>query len=498
MGFITQTRADEIIKTRGSFNPNTSPQTQTTQTGGLSADTLKKAALLDIQSTGGKNLATLTALQSFFPETKTTEAEKSSLLKAKTEVQDTTRNIDEVLGKHLDLVSGAGKPIGYIPGTSAYTTRKKIEQIKNQLSLASVGKLKGQGAVSDAEREMLASAASAIDLGMSENDLRVELVKVKDILNRNIEEKSSATPQPVSALTGILQGKTIPVVGGAIGGIAGGLLGGVPGIGGAAAGYAGGDVIRKLLAKQVGVQAEPANQLQSIGETALGAGGAALTEVAGLGLGKLIGKGASLLKAKPAQYTPEMLKTGLQTAEKGSTLRNTAIQLATKENKKIEGNKLTTAISEWATRAKRANPNQAETIKGFVQGATKSFKGKNITTKTAFNLWEDADRGHSAAGKVGNSLEAEYHRVIRDVLRKQLDKVAPGFEKGTGLIKEGLTQEKLLKTIRTSLERDAIKEGLKETPSPILKVLKGAGKTAGYGLGGMALYKLLGMKQPIQ
>ena len=123
------------------------------------------------------------------------------------------------------------------------------------------------------------------------------------------------------------------------------------------------------------------------------------------------------------------------------------------------------------------------------------IKIKNLNVKTAKNLWDDANKGFSAAGKTGNTIEAGYHRVVRDVLRKQIDKVAPGFEKGTKLIRQGLQKEKLLKTVREGLQRQEIRTGLKPTEVPIsggLKFLKGAGSSVAKTAGSMALFKLLG------
>ena len=75
-----------------------------------------------------------------------------------------------------------------------------------------------------------------------------------------------------------------------------------------------------------------------------------------------------------------------------------------------------------------------------------------------------------------------------------MDDIAPGFEKGTKMIKKGLEREELLKTVRTGLERTEIKQGLK---SPLAEFLKGTGKGVAGGVAtGAGLYtiaKLLGL-----
>lgn len=102
------------------------------------------------------------------------------------EVKDTIGNIDTILGKDLGYIGTFGKIITKVPGTEAYDTARQIQQVKDQLSLASVGKLKGQGQVSDAERMMLANAATTLDLGMTKEAFKAELMKMKKILNRSI------------------------------------------------------------------------------------------------------------------------------------------------------------------------------------------------------------------------------------------------------------------------------------------------------------------------
>lgn len=150
------------------------------------------------------------------------EAEKKAVTtdtplteKQKNEVQDTVSNIDTVLGKDLSFVGTFGSIRSKIPGTDSYDTARQIQQIKDQLSLASVGKLKGQGQVSDAERLMLANASTALDVGMTEKAFREELGKVKKILNRSIGVQTNITsqqnkPQQNNMSGGFIQDKFMP------------------------------------------------------------------------------------------------------------------------------------------------------------------------------------------------------------------------------------------------------------------------------------------------
>ena len=185
------------------------------------------------------------------------------------------------------------------------------------------------------------------------------------------------------------------------------------------------------------------------------------------------------------KYTSDMLEQGLKKIDKGSSLRTKVLNIASEKGIKVDGKKIVTAVNEWATRAKRAYPTKTKAIDTYVSAATKRFKGKKVTVETIKQLWDDADKGFSAAGMKGSSIEGGYHRTVRDATRKLLEKAAPGFEKGTGLIREGLTEEKILKTIRASLEKADIKTGLSPTtvePTKGIKflrtLLKG-GATAG-------------------
>lgn len=99
------------------------------------------------------------------------------------EAADAVRTIDEILQGNLAPITGDLR-LGGIPGfgrAEAQTTKAKIENIKNNLSLAAAGKLKGSGQISDAEREMLARAATALDYGMTEEAFRRELNRLRGI-----------------------------------------------------------------------------------------------------------------------------------------------------------------------------------------------------------------------------------------------------------------------------------------------------------------------------
>jgi hypothetical protein len=62
-----------------------------------------------------------------------------------------------------------------IPGTSPYNLQVKFQSLKDKLSLDAVKYLKGQGQISDAERALLASAVTELNLGQSEEQFKTTL-----------------------------------------------------------------------------------------------------------------------------------------------------------------------------------------------------------------------------------------------------------------------------------------------------------------------------------
>jgi len=208
----------------------------------------------------------------------------------------------------------------------------------------------------------------------------------------------------------------------------------------------------------------------------------------------------NIFSAKPAELSPKALNKGLQMASKGNKVRKSAMAKASEEGKKLNGTNLVRHLEKWAKRAKRVYPKNKTRIDDFVNNLKPNLKGKKLNIETGFKMWEDADSGYTSAGKVGKTLNASYFRALRDALRKEIEYAAPGFEKGTKLIREGLKEEEILKTVRTGLKRKEIRTGLESTPSPLLEFFKKTGERmtrgAAYGGGAYALSRFLGMDIP--
>lgn len=73
---------------------------------------------------------------------------------------------------------------GLLPGTENRDFKTQFNNVKSLLALDDVKLLKGQGAVSDAERRLLAEASSKLDLAQSETEFRAALADIVNVLGK--------------------------------------------------------------------------------------------------------------------------------------------------------------------------------------------------------------------------------------------------------------------------------------------------------------------------
>jgi hypothetical protein len=100
------------------------------------------------------------------------------------EIQDSLSLIDEIrndpaLKASVGPIEGRGA--GYVTAGPEAFTRVKAhhDNLVNKMQLAQAGKLKGQGQISNMEREMLKNAATALDMKLGDPDYLKELAKVE-------------------------------------------------------------------------------------------------------------------------------------------------------------------------------------------------------------------------------------------------------------------------------------------------------------------------------
>lgn len=87
------------------------------------------------------------------------------------------------------------------PGTKAADFKIHFKNLKSMLSLDNVKLLKGQGAVSDAERDLLAAASARLDLAQTEDEFRSALVDIVHSLDGSLstanQGNTSQTPSGI-------------------------------------------------------------------------------------------------------------------------------------------------------------------------------------------------------------------------------------------------------------------------------------------------------------
>jgi len=215
------------------------------------------------------------------------------------------------------------------------------------------------------------------------------------------------------------------------------------------------------------------------------------------GATKAITKGGTALLRKA--FTPKTLvkslDDGLKVAKQGSALRDTAVDTAQKAGKKVNGTAIYEEFIDWTKHAKKAFPKSINEVDDLAKGLETTLKNKKMNPKDAQRIWDLTDSGFTQAGKTGTGLQKSFYREYRRLIRKHLSKVAPDFDKGTKMIKEGLDMEKLLKTIRIGEQKRVIKEGLKAPVPEAVKKYSGrvvGGAATALGLAGIA--KLLGVR----
>jgi hypothetical protein len=129
------------------------------------------------------------------------EAASPAASQQQNEVTDSIALIDQIMNDPA-LSSAVGPIDQYIGQAHDLTGVNRFSALHNQIvgkmSLAQAGKLKGQGQISDKERAMLASAATALNRGLSEGDYKAELGKIRSQFERMQQQGGGGTPVQTS------------------------------------------------------------------------------------------------------------------------------------------------------------------------------------------------------------------------------------------------------------------------------------------------------------
>ena len=99
---------------------------------------------------------------------------------------DSTIAVANEIFKHkgLDAAVGGTSAFPTMPGSDAADFEAKLEQFQSKQFLTNIEKMKGMGALSEAEGKKIASAAGALELNMSENAFRREMNTILAALSK--------------------------------------------------------------------------------------------------------------------------------------------------------------------------------------------------------------------------------------------------------------------------------------------------------------------------
>jgi hypothetical protein len=100
-------------------------------------------------------------------------------------------SVNELLSSGLGGISGLWQT-GWIPGTQASANEAKLKQLINTLALNARSLLKGSGAISDKETQMLQDSVTTLGkIGLSAKAMEAELKKVSGIVRANAGQSVS-------------------------------------------------------------------------------------------------------------------------------------------------------------------------------------------------------------------------------------------------------------------------------------------------------------------
>jgi hypothetical protein len=230
----------------------------------------------------------------------------------------------------------------------------------------------------------------------------------------------------------ILQGNTLPVAGGILGGTVGSLLGGLPGVGGAAAGYAGADVLRKSLADLLGIDisGRSTEAVGDIGQTMAGAGTSAIAQALGEGVAKAAGFVAHPIKSVTNKMVVEPLKKLATTIDIGDVLST----LFQKGNQQFAKNVMSsefspaynTLASDVASSVANLVPHEAaQNVAPGVAQTMGDVASMSLPISEANLLKSNLQRGVSEFyGERGPAI-VELRKLLASVLKQEIEQKAP-------------------------------------------------------------------------
>lgn len=137
-----------------------------------------------------------------------------------------------------------------------------------------------------------------------------------------------------------------------------------------------------------------------------------------------------------------LLQGGVFSQGTGQEVRKQAVSVA---KDKIDGDRIANHMLEWGARATKANPGETRTVNRIVGEVIDEYAGKKISAKEGSKIWELIDKGFTQQGVTKTATKSQADRALIEVLRQELERVAPGWEQGTKLISRGLRNKNIAK-----------------------------------------------------
>lgn len=147
-----------------------------------------------------------------------------------------------------------------------------------------------------------------------------------------------------------------------------------------------------------------------------------------------LAKGAASLPAKIMGNTASAARTGL-------------IDEAAAAGKAIDGEAVAQKFVDWADSAVKGNPGKEKQVEKIVGSVINNFSGKKIDPKEAMKIWLESNNGYNASGATKTALESKVDVAMRDALRPELEKIAPGFDAATKAIKTSIERKKFMQKL---------------------------------------------------
>ena len=128
------------------------------------------------------------------------EQEKLTVLNA---AEDSVSQIESTLGtidrvrNHPGLESAAGISSLFptLPGTDAAGFEAQLETLQSQQFLSAVSQMKGMGALSENEGKKLSSSIGALNISMSDKELKTEMDRIHKITTKGLDKMKSRLPK---------------------------------------------------------------------------------------------------------------------------------------------------------------------------------------------------------------------------------------------------------------------------------------------------------------